>query len=58
MSFIMEQAGGLASNGTIPILDIVPTKIHERAPIFLGSAEDVKDVLKLVAKHSKPKDAK
>jgi len=53
MSFIMEQAGGLASSGSIPILDIVPSKIHERAPIFLGSKDDVQDVLEIIAKHSK-----
>jgi len=51
MSFLMEQAGGLASNGAIPILDIHPTAIHERSPIFLGSKDDVDDVLKLIAKH-------
>jgi len=53
MSFIMEQAGGLATNGTIPILDIIPTNIHERAPIFLGSSEDVEDALQIIAKHNK-----
>jgi fructose-1,6-bisphosphatase I len=48
----MEQAGGLATNGQIPILDIEPKAIHERAPIFLGSSEDVKDVLGIFAKHN------
>lgn len=51
MSFIMEQAGGAATSGKIPILDIVPTAIHERSPIFLGSKDDVKDVLDIIAKH-------
>jgi fructose-1,6-bisphosphatase I len=53
MSFIMEQAGGLASNGTIPVLDIQPVKLHERSPIFLGSKDDVNDVLAVIAKHAK-----
>jgi len=52
MSYIIEQAGGIASNGSIPILDIIPKSIHERSPIFLGSSEDVKDVLAIIAKHS------
>jgi len=53
MSYIIEQAGGLASTGTIPVLDVVPKSIHERCPIFLGSREDVEDVLQIIAKHSK-----
>ncbi|VDN22625.1 unnamed protein product [Dibothriocephalus latus] len=48
MAYLMEQAGGMASNGKIPILDIQPEKIHERAPIYLGSREDVEEVLKFV----------
>lgn len=51
MAFIMEEAGGMASNGKIPILDIVPTSIHERTPIFLGSKEDVQEILDIIAKH-------
>jgi fructose-1,6-bisphosphatase I len=53
MSYIIEQAGGLATNGTMPILEIQPKSIHERAPIFLGSKEDVNDVLAVIAKHKK-----
>lgn len=45
MAYIIEQAGGLASNGKIRILDIVPQKIHERSPIFLGSKLDVEEAL-------------
>ncbi len=52
MSYIMEQAGGTATNGEIPILDIQPKKLHERSPIFLGSNDDVSDVVALIKKHS------
>merc|ERR1712059_134985 len=52
MAFIMEQAGGLASTGKMPILDMVPRKLHERSPIFLGSRDDVEDVLAVIAKHN------
>lgn len=41
MAMIMEQAGGRASNGTQRILDIVPTALHQRTPLLIGSEEDV-----------------
>jgi len=41
MAFVFEQAGGMATNGVIPILDVQPTKLHERTPVFLGSAREV-----------------
>lgn len=37
IAFIVEQAGGKASDGHNPILDIQPTALHERAPFFCGS---------------------
>ncbi|KDE04282.1 fructose-1,6-bisphosphatase, cytosolic [Microbotryum lychnidis-dioicae p1A1 Lamole] len=49
MAFLTEQAGGLATTGRERILDIVPTGIHQRIPVFLGSKEDVEDVLKFYA---------
>ena len=53
MAFIMEQAGGKASDGHKRILDIQPTKIHERSPIFMGSKEDVEDVEAVYKKYAK-----
>jgi fructose-1,6-bisphosphatase I len=41
MSFIVEQAGGSATNGTQRILDIVPGKLHERVSVMLGSKNEV-----------------
>ena len=41
ISFIIEQAGGKASNGEKRILDIRPQSLHQRVPIFAGSEEDV-----------------
>lgn len=41
LAFIAEQAGGKATDGAQPILDIVPQSIHERAPLFIGSAHEV-----------------
>ncbi|VDQ03444.1 unnamed protein product [Trichobilharzia regenti] len=50
MAYIMEQAGGMATNGKIPILDIQPQSIHDRSPIFLGSKEDVNELMELIEK--------
>lgn len=47
IAYIMEKAGGLATNGRIPILDIVPTQIHQRAPFFAGSKEEVSEIIQL-----------
>ncbi len=44
MAFIVEQAGGVATNGRERILDIVPTRLHERVSVVLGSAHEVQRV--------------
>ena len=41
MSFLVEQAGGAATDGAQRILDIQPEKLHQRVPVFLGSKEEV-----------------
>lgn len=41
LAFLVEQAGGAASNGTQRILDIEPTELHQRTPLFMGSRDDV-----------------
>ncbi|MCY1349422.1 Fructose-1,6-bisphosphatase class 1 [compost metagenome] len=41
MSFIIEQAGGASTDGRQRILDIQPTSLHQRVPVFLGSKEEV-----------------
>mmetsp|Transcript_744 Transcript_744/g.819 ORF Transcript_744/g.819 Transcript_744/m.819 type:complete len:411 (+) Transcript_744:3-1235(+) len=41
MAMILEQAGGAASTGYGRILDVKPTEIHARTPVFLGSVENV-----------------
>ncbi|KOM35887.1 hypothetical protein LR48_Vigan02g203700 [Vigna angularis] len=53
MSFLMEQAGGQAFTGKQRALDLVPTKLHERSPIFLGSYEDVEEIKALYAADQK-----
>lgn len=41
MAMLMENAGGAATTGRMPILDVVPQKIHERVAVFLGAADEV-----------------
>ena len=43
IAFIAEQAGGLATNGVIPILDIQPSELHQRTPFFAGSKDLVEE---------------
>ena len=44
MSFIVEQAGGAATNGHQRILDVRPGKLHERVSVILGSKNEVERV--------------
>jgi len=44
MAFLVEQAGGLATNGQQRILDLMPTKLHERVSVMLGSKNEVERV--------------
>jgi len=41
MSFIVEQAGGAATNGRQRILDVMPSKLHQRMGVILGSKNEV-----------------
>lgn len=41
LSFIIEQAGGMAINGEQRILEIKPQSIHQRTPIYIGSKENI-----------------
>jgi fructose-1,6-bisphosphatase I len=49
MAFLAEQAGGKASDGKNRILDIVPQKLHERAPFFVGNSSMVEDAERFIA---------
>jgi fructose-1,6-bisphosphatase I len=44
MSFIVEQAGGTATDGKTRILDIQPQKLHQRVAVVLGSKNEVERV--------------
>jgi fructose-1,6-bisphosphatase I len=51
MAFIVEQAGGRASTGTQRMLEVKPTSLHQRIPIFIGCEEDVLLVEKFMREH-------
>lgn len=50
MAFLMAAANGLASTGTGNVLDVVPTELHQRVPIYIGSKNLVEKALEF--KHS------
>ena len=51
MAFIIEQAGGAATNGEKRILDIQPAKLHERVAVLLGSKNEVDRVTRYHLEH-------
>ena len=44
MGWLVEQAGGAATNGRQRILDIAPTELHQRVSVVLGSKNEVERV--------------
>uniref|UniRef100_A0AC11AYQ3 Fructose-bisphosphatase 1 n=1 Tax=Ovis aries TaxID=9940 RepID=A0AC11AYQ3_SHEEP len=52
MAYVIEKAGGMATTGKEAVLDIVPTDIHQKVPIILGSPEDVTEFLEIYKKYT------
>lgn len=52
LAYLVEQAGGLATDGQQRILDILPSTLHERVPLFIGSPRDVEKVTQTYAQHA------
>merc|ERR1712100_745617 len=50
MAYLMEAAGGSAVTGPCRMLDVFPTEIHQRPPIYLGCNRDVRVLQQLYAK--------
>jgi fructose-1,6-bisphosphatase I len=44
LSFVIEQAGGMATDGKERIMEKMPETIHQRTPIYVGSKENVQKV--------------
>ena len=58
MAFLIEQAGGAASDGRQPILDLQPEQIHERSPVFIGCKKDVALAEELIREMESGKNSK
>lgn len=52
LAFIVEQAGGKASDGKNRILEITPEGLHQRTPLFIGSKNMVEKAEAFMAEHS------
>jgi len=50
-AMIVEQAGGLATDGETDILDIVPVDLHQRVPLIIGSKLDVEMYMSFIEKY-------
>ena len=49
LGFIAEQAGGAASSGRQPIMDIQPQKLHQRTPVILGNRDVVEQTVATIS---------
>jgi fructose-1,6-bisphosphatase I len=45
MSWIVEQAGGMSTTGRQRVMDLIPEQVHERTPVFMGSRNDVQEII-------------
>ena len=49
LAFVIEQAGGVASTGQRPILDVQPQSLHQRVPLFIGGRSEIERIETLMA---------
>lgn len=45
LALLCEQAGGIASDGKRDICSIQPSQLHQRLPLFMGSPEDMRELM-------------
>ena len=45
MSWIIEQAGGMSTTGRQRVMDLIPEQVHERTHVFMGSRNDVQEIV-------------
>lgn len=48
LSYVIEQAGGMSTNGKVGLLDVKPEHVHVRSPCFIGSPEDINEMKKYI----------
>ncbi|MDH4063401.1 MAG: class 1 fructose-bisphosphatase [Acidobacteriota bacterium] len=51
MAYLIEQAGGYGSTGRGPVLEVTPTSLHQRTPVFVGNRELVEKAEAFIATH-------
>ena len=56
MAYLVEQAGGAASTGRGRILEVVPEGLHQRAPVILGSKDEVERIARYHGEHDRGVD--
>ncbi len=49
LAFIAKEAGGAAIDGVQDILDVQPTELHQRVPLYIGSRDDINTARELMA---------
>ncbi len=54
LAFVVEQAGGYASNGQQSICDIQATQLHQRTPLFIGNRDLVEKAEEFIRKYDEP----
>jgi fructose-1,6-bisphosphatase I len=53
LAFLVEQAGGVASDGYRNILDVQPVDLHQRVPLFIGSRKNVEELESYIKKYDR-----
>ena len=49
LAFIVQEAGGAATDGVRDIMDIMPTKLHQRTPLYIGSKSQIDTAMEVLA---------
>ena len=57
LAYVCERAGGMATDGRQRILDVVPQKLHQRTPLYIGSREFVELAESFLAEDREPANA-
>ncbi|KAL3794401.1 hypothetical protein HJC23_012938 [Cyclotella cryptica] len=52
MAYILEHAGGKSSNGQIGLLSVTPKTVHERSPCFMGSPDDMDELMSYIDRNA------
>jgi len=48
LAFLVEQAGGMATDGKKRILELDPKELHQRCPLFIGSTQMVEQAMEMI----------